>query len=163
MCFNQQKKRTIVGFIHFSPSFLFACAAINWVNLAFRMTIIEDTHLTLAVIPFKVEANNSSFFSITNIQERIRRVYVPSYFLGQSKDSDCVYGSCVTLLSIPCGMLCGVENEVPQLPQTQSEFFDQLMVRVLRMLFKKCLKDQISKHSIHSDKPLMLSDIQVDR
>ena len=27
-------------------------------NLAFKMTIIEDTHLTLAVIQFKVEANN---------------------------------------------------------------------------------------------------------
>ena len=26
-------------------------------NLAFRTTIVEDTHLTLAAIPFKVEAN----------------------------------------------------------------------------------------------------------
>ena len=31
-------------------------------NLAFRTTIIEDTHLTLAAISFKVEANNSLFF-----------------------------------------------------------------------------------------------------
>ena len=45
-----------------STVFLFKCAAINRVNLAFRMTIIEDTHLTLAVIPFKVEANNSLMF-----------------------------------------------------------------------------------------------------
>ena len=35
---------------------------INRVNLAYRTTIIEDTHLTLAVIPFKVEANNFLIF-----------------------------------------------------------------------------------------------------
>ena len=33
-----------------------------WDNLAFRTAIIEDTHLTLAGIPFKVEANNSLIF-----------------------------------------------------------------------------------------------------
>ena len=42
--------------------FLFACAAINQANLALKTTIIEDTHLTLAGIPFKVEANNSLIF-----------------------------------------------------------------------------------------------------
>ena len=41
---------------------MFACAAINRVNLAFRTAIIEDTHLTLAVISFKVEANNPLMF-----------------------------------------------------------------------------------------------------
>ena len=42
--------------------FLFVCAAINRVNLAFRRTIIEDKHLTLAVIPFKVETNHPLIF-----------------------------------------------------------------------------------------------------
>ena len=41
---------------------MFARAAINQVNLAFKMTIIKDTHLTLAAIPFKVEVNNSLIF-----------------------------------------------------------------------------------------------------
>ena len=44
----------------------------------FRTTIIEDTHLTLAAIPFKVEANNSLIcFAITNIREKTCRVSVP--------------------------------------------------------------------------------------
>ena len=43
-------------------SFSFACAASNRANLALKTTIIEDTHLTLAVTPFKVEANYSLFF-----------------------------------------------------------------------------------------------------
>ena len=46
----------------FLTVFLFACAAGNWDNLAFKTTIIEDTHLTLAAIPFNVEANNSLIF-----------------------------------------------------------------------------------------------------
>ena len=60
--FQLAKNGTVVGFLRFSLSFLFACAAINRVNVAFRMTIIEDTHLTLAAIPFKVEANNSFIY-----------------------------------------------------------------------------------------------------
>ena len=71
------KNGTLFELFHFSLYFLFACAAINRVNLAFRTTIIEDTHLTLAVIPFKVEANNSNFFANTNIREKICRVSVP--------------------------------------------------------------------------------------
>ena len=51
-------------------AFLFARVAINRVNLAFRMTIIEDTHLTLAVIPFKVEANNSLNFLLLQTYEK---------------------------------------------------------------------------------------------
>ena len=47
---------------HFCRACLFPRTTINWANLAFRTTIIEDTHLTLAVILFKVEANNSLFF-----------------------------------------------------------------------------------------------------
>ena len=43
---------------------------VRWVNLAFRMTIIEDTHLTLAVILFKVEANNSLIFLLLQIYEK---------------------------------------------------------------------------------------------
>ena len=57
--FRLAKNGTLVKLLRFSLSFLFACAAISRVNLALRSTIIEDTHLTLAVIPFKVEAKNS--------------------------------------------------------------------------------------------------------
>ena len=47
-------------------------------NLAFRTTVVEDTHLTRAVIPFKVGANNSLIkIAITNIREKICRVSVP--------------------------------------------------------------------------------------
>ena len=56
--FQLAKKGTLGGLFRFPLSLLFACAAIIRVNSAFRMTIIKDTHLTLAVIPFKVEANN---------------------------------------------------------------------------------------------------------
>ena len=37
--------------------------------VAFRTTITEDTHLTLAVIPFKVEANNSLIFLLLQTYE----------------------------------------------------------------------------------------------
>ena len=60
--FKLAKNGTVVGLLRFSPSFLFVCAGINRINLAFRTTIIEDAHLTLAAIPFKVEANNYSIF-----------------------------------------------------------------------------------------------------
>ena len=41
------------------------------VENASNADIIEDTHLTLAVIQFKVRVNNSSKYSaITNIQEK---------------------------------------------------------------------------------------------
>ena len=59
-----------VGLLHLAPSFLFACAASNRPNLAFRKTIIEDTHLTLAVIPFKVETNNSLIFLPSQTSEK---------------------------------------------------------------------------------------------
>ena len=62
LCVSTSKNCTFVKLFRFSLSFLFACAAINRVNLAFRMAIIEDTHLTLAVIPFTVEANISLIF-----------------------------------------------------------------------------------------------------
>ena len=68
--FQLAKHGTVVGLLQFSPSFLFACAASNRSNLAFKTTIIEDTHLTLTVILFKVEANNYLIlFAITNIAE----------------------------------------------------------------------------------------------
>ena len=62
LCVSTSKKRHSLRIFCFSLCFLFACAAINRVNLEFRTTIIEDTHLTLAVIPFKVEVNNSLIF-----------------------------------------------------------------------------------------------------
>ena len=63
MCFIQLAKHgTVVGLLRFLSSVLCACAANNQANLAFKTTIIEDTHLTLAGILFKVEANNYLFF-----------------------------------------------------------------------------------------------------
>ena len=76
--FQLAKHGTVVGLLHFSPYFLFACATSNRTNLAFKTTIIEDAHLTLIGILSKVEANNSLFFFvITNIREKICRVSVP--------------------------------------------------------------------------------------
>ena len=60
--FKLAKHSTLVGLLRFSPSFLFVWAANNQANSAFKTTIIEDTHLTLIDIPFKVEANNSLIF-----------------------------------------------------------------------------------------------------
>ena len=60
--FQLAKNGTLVGRLRLSLSFLFACATINWVNSAFETTIIEDTYLTLAVIPLKVEANHPLIF-----------------------------------------------------------------------------------------------------
>ena len=44
------------GFFVFTLFFLFACAATN------RATNVQDTLLTLAVMPFQVGVNNSVFF-----------------------------------------------------------------------------------------------------
>ena len=77
-CVLTSQTTTLLSGFFVPHSFLLACAAINRVNLAFRTTIIEDTHLTLAVIPFKVEANNFfNFFAVTSIQEKNCRVSVP--------------------------------------------------------------------------------------
>ena len=62
LCVSTRKNGIFVGLLRISLSFLFACVATNRSNLAFGMTIIEDTHQTLAAIPFKVEANNSLTF-----------------------------------------------------------------------------------------------------
>ena len=49
----------------------FVCLRRNQLsNLAFTTTIIEDTHLTLAVILFKVEANNSLIFLLLQTYEK---------------------------------------------------------------------------------------------
>ena len=77
-CVSTRKKHgTVVGLLQFSPYFFFACAASNRATLAFKTIIIEDTHLTLIGILSKVEANNSLFFAITNIREKICRVSIP--------------------------------------------------------------------------------------
>ena len=60
--FQLAKQGTLVGLLRFSPSSLTVGAASNQANLAFKTTIIEDTHLTLAGIPFKGEANISLIF-----------------------------------------------------------------------------------------------------
>ena len=62
LCVSTSKNGTLFGLFRFSLYFLSVCAANNLVNLAFKTTIIEDTHLTLTAIPFKVEANNSLNF-----------------------------------------------------------------------------------------------------
>ena len=57
---------------------MFARAASNMASLALRATIIEDTHLTLEGIPFKVEANSSLIFlPLQTYEKKICRVSVP--------------------------------------------------------------------------------------
>ena len=60
-------------------------------NLAFRTTIIEDTHLTLAAIPFKVKANNSLILlSLQTYERKIGQVSVPlQSIIPQGKCLDC--------------------------------------------------------------------------
>ena len=60
--FQLAKRGSVVGLLRFSPHFLFACAASNSANLAFKTTIINDTHLTLIGFLSEVEANNSLIF-----------------------------------------------------------------------------------------------------
>ena len=56
----------------------FSPAASSQANLAFKMTIIEDTHLALIDIPSKVEANNSLIFlPLQTYERKICRVFVP--------------------------------------------------------------------------------------
>ena len=74
------KHGTLVGLPRFSPSFLFACAESNRENLASRTTIIEDTHLTLAGLLFKVEANNSLIFLLLQTYEK-RNAEFPFLFI----------------------------------------------------------------------------------
>ena len=59
--FYRAKYVTYIGFLRFSSFFFSACAATN------RATSVEDTHLTLAVIPFKVGAKTIYVFAFTNI------------------------------------------------------------------------------------------------
>ena len=59
-----------VGLLRLSPYFLFACAASNKENLAFKTTVVEDTHLTLIGILSKVEANNSLIFLLLQTYEK---------------------------------------------------------------------------------------------
>ena len=68
--FELAKNGPLFRLVRFSLHFLFACSAINRVNLAFRTTITEDTHLTLAVILFKIEANNSLIFLLLQTYEK---------------------------------------------------------------------------------------------
>ena len=70
LCVSTNKNGTFVGLLRLSLSFLVACAAINRVYLAIRTTIIGDTYLTLAAIPFKVDANNSLIFSPIQTYEK---------------------------------------------------------------------------------------------
>ena len=68
-CSTTQKHVTSFGF-----SIVFFCSLAPRLiesNITFKTTVVEDTHLTLAVIPFKVGANNSNFFAITNTWEKI--------------------------------------------------------------------------------------------
>ena len=62
LCVSTSKKRHSCRAASFLTVFFVWRAAINLVNLVFRTTIIEDTHLTLSVILFKAEASNSLIF-----------------------------------------------------------------------------------------------------
>ena len=65
-------------FICFSPSF-FVCVRRNQsFNLVFRMTEVEDTHLTLAVILFQVRVNNSlDFLPLQTYEKKFAKSSVP--------------------------------------------------------------------------------------
>ena len=84
-----EKSDTVFVFIRFSlPSFV--CVRRNQPdNLAFRMTKVEDTHLTLEAIPFYVGVNNSLFschykHTRKNLPSfRSCRIYI--YFLANIK------------------------------------------------------------------------------
>ena len=72
---------------------MFECAAVSQVNLAFRTTIIEDTHLTLAVILFKVEANTSlNFLPLQTYEKK----FAEFRFL-------LVYNSLISTIKLLCG------------------------------------------------------------
>ena len=57
-------------FIRFSSAFVVCVRHKQSGNLAFRMTAVKDTELTLAVIPFKVELNNSLCLLALQIYEK---------------------------------------------------------------------------------------------
>ena len=61
--FQQAKSSLLLGFFVSHRLFYVSVRRDKSGSLAFRMTIIEDTHLPLAVIPFKVETSNSLIFS----------------------------------------------------------------------------------------------------
>ena len=67
LLFNHAKSVTHSEFLRPHRHFLFACAA---TNRASRTTIVEDTHLTLTVIPFKEEANNSLIVLLLQTYEK---------------------------------------------------------------------------------------------
>ena len=56
--FHFEKDVTAFGFLQFSSSFVCVRRS-NSAYLAFRTIGIEDTHQTLAAIPFQVGVNNS--------------------------------------------------------------------------------------------------------
>ena len=64
------KHGTVAGLLRFSPSCLLACAENIRANLAFKTTVIEDTHLTLIGIPSKIEANNSLILLLLQTHEK---------------------------------------------------------------------------------------------
>ena len=58
----------------------FCLLTANWSsNSAFTTTTIEDTHLTLTVVLFKLEANNSlTILLLQTYEKKICRVFVPA-------------------------------------------------------------------------------------
>ena len=60
--FHFEKSVTVFVFLLFSPSSFVCVRRTQPGNLTFTTTGIEDTHLTLAVIPFQVGVNNSFIF-----------------------------------------------------------------------------------------------------
>ena len=63
-------KKCHFGFSRFSSSFLVRVRCNRSINLVFRTTGVEDTNLTLAVISFKIGANNSLIFSLLQTYEK---------------------------------------------------------------------------------------------
>ena len=72
LCVWTSKNIPFVVFLFSRRLFLFAWLQLIG-KLAFRMTILEDTHWThaLVVIPFKVEANSSNFLLLQTYEKKI--------------------------------------------------------------------------------------------
>ena len=75
--YHHAKSVTYFGFLCFQSTFFVYARRNRPSNLALKTTVLEDTHLTLAVIPFKAGTNNSLFFSLLHTREKISQVSVP--------------------------------------------------------------------------------------
>ena len=97
--------------------------------LAFRTTIIEDTHLTLAAIPFNVEANNSLIFLLLQTYEKNLAEF-PFFF------------SFIIIMLQPMSLLW---NSV-KMESYYSEWKQQTILIILQNIMMVCILPSYSHH-----------------